>query len=418
MLNYNNYKFSRLYNRSKKSRTFEESILIEQTPIQRRYLKPRIDFTSTKKKFEYRPVIQCTLQNLRRFVPEYFISKNYTLEHTYLYFRYIIKKKKPTLDDKRFWYRKYNNLRCLQVLFFKNKVKKKFKKGFDRGLTTLHISQTKFNIYNVLQKSKIFLKKVKYYTKHKIGYLFKRYFISFLVSFRQLKILISTYRVPKGTFWALVKELSFFIKSLDNIKFLYGINILRLLKKISLLIAFTRRLLKITYKVLKKSSRSFYYIGLHFRRFMYKKSYVSLYNAQKVLKLLSIKKTTNIHKILILDAKKKNLYVYFVKLLSIMDMLFVIFIKYILRVRLFSKVKTFIDLKISTELLLNYSRRKQSQKKKPSWFFIFLVFLRRAVLLLLNIGKPQWQFREKVLYRAKIFINLKEVKKKNKILFI
>ena len=195
MINYNNNNnfFKFIYKSKNQNKYVEANIEIrELTRI--RFLKPRINFNSTKKIFEYKNYRLFNINTLFNSIPVY---GNVKLELNNLgaYFKNISLKKKK-IKIKLPWYITYNYINCIQnYLFFRNRLLKNKIKKFK--IKTINYSYNKFKTININIKRKIeYFYKMKFskiFKNFRNNWVMKRNFTEYIITQKQKK-LVTTYR--------------------------------------------------------------------------------------------------------------------------------------------------------------------------------------------------------------------------------
>lgn len=86
MINQLNYNFIKLVSKQKHTKV-EESYIVTGEFIERRYLKPRINKTSTKKRFKFITLRKYNLENIFMENIEYLSAPGFILKHKYGYYK-------------------------------------------------------------------------------------------------------------------------------------------------------------------------------------------------------------------------------------------------------------------------------------------------------------------------------------------
>lgn len=422
MINYNNNNnfFKFIYKSKNQNKYVEANIEIrELTRI--RFLKPRINFNSTKKIFEYKNYRLFNINTLFNSIPVY---GNVKLELNNLgaYFKNISLKKKK-IKIKLPWYITYNYINCIQnYLFFRNRLLKNKIKKFK--IKTINYSYNKFKTININIKRKIeYFYKMKFskiFKNFRNNWVMKRNFTEYIITQKQKK-LVTTYRIKYGVFWSIFKLLNQISKEtnllINNNWNLNKINDI-ILKKYIILKSFIYYLLKLSFFTLKRASYRYLYLAKHLIIFFYNYLYKNI--------LINIKKNLlnnildNFNKDLVVINKVSfsigyNIYnimknLYFINSSQILD-IFGIFIVYILNIEI--ELKLFKEIKNNIKLNIDLYRSKLG-KKKPAHFLDFVVFLNYFTYSFKKL-LPNLKLKKK--YKKKHILRKKRNLRLNKVLF-
>jgi hypothetical protein len=386
MINYNNNFLKFIYKNKNKHNYIEANL--ERNGITRiRFLKPRIDFTSTKKIFEYKNFRVFHINTVYNSIEVYGKIK-LEINNLGTYFKNISLKKKK-IKSKLPWYITYNYINCIQnYLFFRKRLNKKLVKQLK--LKTIDYSYNKFKIININIKRKIdvfyTMKFSKILKNFRNNLVMKRNFSEYILSKKQKK-LVTTFRIKNGIFWSLfnlvnqiIKEITFLIKNwnINKINFI-------VFKKYLILKSFIFYIIKLSFYTLRRASFHYLYFARHLIIFFY--SYLSknilIYEKNNIIENV----LNNLIKNDINDITINNIpYNIEYKLFNVINFKFLNKINSKLILDLFNiyliflfnierKIKLFEDIKNNLKLQIDLYRSKIKGRKKPAHFLDFVIYL-------------------------------------------
>lgn len=274
MINYNNNFLNFIYKHKNKRNYIEANI--ERGDITRiRFLKPRKDFTSTKKIFEYKYYRVFNINTIFNTLDVYGKIK-LELDNVGAYFKNI-KLKKTRIKSKLPWYITYNYIRCIQnYLFLKSKSLRRKAKKYT--LKTIQYSYNKFKLININIKRKIeIFYKMKFsriLTNFRNNWVVRRNYLEFIIPKKQKK-LITTFRIRYGIFWSIFTLLNELVKQSNLLLNNWNVNNIDLIiiKKYILIKSLISYLIKLSFYTLKRASFRYLYFARHLIIYFY--SYLS-----------------------------------------------------------------------------------------------------------------------------------------------
>jgi len=258
-----------------KKRKIIEGSVNKIIPIQLRYLKPREDFTSTKKKFGYRSAKQYSVKVEDRKIKKFYSGNKYELnsKHVY-YFKYKLKKYK----SRKKWYILYNWVVPIQRWLLKNKPNK-----YKKRLNAQFILQnnSKFQILSLTNNSilRVYQKKVTYRSA-----VFRPYFkalrsrtahfqVYFQIKKSRKYLRTLKLQAKRGILIYLLKNLNKCAISLNNLPE-RGLKLIAYTKKLAMKyivkFEYLRLLIEISYRIFKKLRKVYYCFAKHLIHFFYK----------------------------------------------------------------------------------------------------------------------------------------------------
>lgn len=298
MINYDSNFLRFIYKNKNRNKNNYIEANIERNGISKiRFLKPRIDFTSTKKIFEYKYFRIFNINTLFNNIEVYGKIK-LELDNFGTYFKNIKLKKKKNIKSNIPWYITYNYIKCIQnYLFLKKKKKRKIKKI---KIKTIIYAYNKFkNIHINIKKKYPYFYKMRFtrtIPNFRNNVVMLRNFKGFIIEQRQ-KILLTTFRIKKGIFWGIfnllnkiIKETKLFIKKFKKRKIKSII-----LKKYIILKSFIFYITKLSFFTLKRASFRYLYFAKHLIIFFYNSlsKNILLYKQNNIVNDIINKKVNN-----------------------------------------------------------------------------------------------------------------------------
>jgi hypothetical protein len=259
-----------------KKRKIIEGSVSKIVPIQLRYLKPREDFTSTKKKFGYRSTKQYSIKILDRKIKKFYSSQKYELNSKYVY--YFPSKLKKANSTKK-WYILYNWVVPIQRWVLKNK-QNKYKKRLNAqfilqnnskfqtvSLTNnsiLRVYQTKLTYRSSLLRP--YFKALRSRTSH-----YQVYF-----QIKKSRKYLRTLKVKRGVLLFLLKKLNNCAITLNTLP-QRGLELIAYTRELALKyrikFEYLRFLIEISYRLFKKTRKVYYCFAKHLIHFFYKRMF-------------------------------------------------------------------------------------------------------------------------------------------------
>ena len=420
MINYNNNFLNFIYKHKNKKNYIEANIKREGV-TRIRFLKPRKDFTSTKKIFEYKYYRIFNINTLFNTLDAYGKVKS-ELNNVGTYFKNINFKKKKKIKNKLPWYITHNYIRCIQnYLFFKNILLKKKDKKYK--LKTIQYTYNKFKLININIKRKFeFFYKMKFskiFKNFRNNWVMRRNYKEYIITQKQKK-LITTYRVQYGIFWSIFTLLNELVKESNLLLNNWHINNINLIiiKKYLLIKSLILYLIKLSFYTLKRASFRYLYFAKHliiyFYNYLLKNSLLNKKN-NIINTILNKKEENEIVKNEIYLIKEFNIYNiiknnFFTSHKLILD-IFGIFLVYIININkelnLFKKPEN--KIKLTIDLY-----RSKSGRKVPAHFLDFVLYLNYFKY---SFKKLLPNFKLKKKNKKKMLLKKKRNLKFNKILF-
>lgn len=416
MINLILYKLGIFYNNKTKD-VFggEEAFLTEQYVCDRTYIKARETPTSTKIRYGVKEYTFVKVEHSLKRLPRFLVATNNVLKkkdikstekvlNSVIYIDNDFKYTPIDFTQYVFGYVAQFNREHLTLNhnFISNKISYLCNlneaEEKDEDDVTLFVLQKKcvpfviaaaqYNIFHLINKPKVRCDMYSLASRHKAGIALDSYFSETVIMRDfQRRYLLRTFRVPKGAFWRSISLLSKVTERLNYITLFFKKKkkLLSVLKKLLIWVNFLKFIIKKVYRMLK---RSFYRrrlsIGKHFRKFVFSIPYQKVLNVQKVSKIFKLvnrlKKKyiylSNRYNVLMLMFK--SVFCYF------RSIFFVIFFKFILRLKLVKYVPTFIDV---NNLIMVKGTRAKVAAHLPDWFFKHFVLIKRFLFLIRNILK-------------------------------
>lgn len=418
----NTTKLGTLFNKSRLHNILEGKVILNKlTPI--KFLKPKINFYTTKKKFLTKWYWESVIETINFKKYSFFAEKSYTLQTNYLYFCEQKKKKKTiTFVDLKF----YNVKATVRQLVFHRKsltierfariVRIKKKKLF-----TLNVLKYKFNFFFINLRHTIKIFRLNIVEKHKIGIICSNMYIERMVGrfIRSTRI----FKIKSKAFWVIARALLSNIRLLNLIlKQIFTKSLLKkfyskLQDKYLLIYRYISILIKLTVKVFKRIPKRATGLMLHILTFFYFWYFNSVLEHKKnklgILFFKNYKKLPLMPTNIFYTKMYKNI-CYRETLAHVKKGLLITFynfLSYIFNIANIKEKYIFIIKKT----LIGFNSTKKTKRQPPVWFLKFFEHVQyynrlKAYLRVRLKGKKKLHLKTKKLNKFKIAV-LKKKKK-------